>query len=77
MRRHPLDVFSLLSALVILAFAALFVVGQYTSIELDGRLVVPVLLVGLGVAGLAGALVAQRRSDRRLASAAASDDTPA
>lgn len=73
MRRHPLDVFSLLSGLVMLAFAAAFVVGQYTTLELDGRLVVPVLLVGLGVAGLAGALVAQRRSDRRLAAAA---DTP-
>lgn len=70
MRRHPLDVFSLLSGLVILAFAAAFVVGQYTTLELDGRLVVPVLLVGLGVAGLAGALVAQRRSDHRLAAAA-------
>ncbi len=67
MRRHPLDVFSLLSGLVVVAFAAVFLVGQYTTIEVDGRLVVPLLLVGLGAAGLAGALVAQRRSDRRLA----------
>lgn len=67
MRRHPLDVFSLLAGLVVIVFAALFIVGQYTTVELDGRLVAPLLLVGLGLAGLAGALVAQRRSDRRLA----------
>lgn len=77
MRRHSLDVFSLLSGLVIVAFAAAFLVGQYTAIEVDGRLVVPLLLVGLGVAGLAGALVAQRRSDRRLADAADGADEAA
>jgi hypothetical protein len=69
-----LDVFSLLAGLVVIAFAALFIVGQYTTLELDGRLVVPLLLVGLGLAGLAGALVAQRRSDHRLAAGSSSGD---
>jgi len=67
-RRHSLDVFSLLSGLVVVAFAAAYLVGAFTDFRLDGRLAFPLLLVGLGVAGLAGALVAQRRSDRELPS---------
>jgi len=67
-RRHSLDVFSLLSGLVIVAFAVAYLVGAFTDFRLDGRLAFPLLLVGLGVAGLAGALVAQRRSDRELPS---------
>ena len=66
MRKHSLDVFSLLSGLVIVAFAVAYIVGAFTDFRLDGRLAFPLLLVGLGVAGLAGALVAQRRSDREL-----------
>ena len=66
MRRHPLDVFSLLSGLLILGFALAYLVGAATEYRLDARLAVPLLLVGLGAAGLAGALVAQRRSDRAL-----------
>ncbi len=68
MRRHSLDVFSLLSGLVVVAFAVAYLVGAFTDFRLDGRLAFPLLLVGLGVAGLAGALVAQRRSDRELPS---------
>ena len=64
MRRHPLDVFSLLSGLLVLGFAIAYLVGAATEYRLDARLAVPLLLVGLGAAGLAGALVAQRRSDR-------------
>lgn len=74
MRKHPLDVFSLLSGLVVMAFAAAFIVGQYTTIQVDARIVGPLLLVGLGLAGLAGALVAQRRSDRRLAASSDGGD---
>lgn len=66
MRRHALDVFSLLSGLVVLAFAVAYLLGAYTDYRLDGRLAVPLLLVGLGIAGLAGAVSAQRRADRRV-----------
>ena len=69
MRRHPLDVFSLLSGLLILGFALAFLVGALTDFLLDARLAVPLVPVGLGVAGLAGALAAQRRSDHAVASA--------
>lgn len=68
MRKHPLDLFSLLSGLLILGFAVAYLVGAVTEYRLDGRLAFPLLLVGLGGAGLAGALAAQRRSDREVAS---------
>lgn len=70
MRKHPLDLFSLLSGLLIVGFAAAYFIGAFTEIRLDGRLAFPLLLVGLGAAGLAGALVAQRRSDRNVDSGA-------
>ena len=69
MRKHPLDLFSLLSGLLVLGFAIAYLVGAVTEFRLDGRLAFPLLLVGLGGAGLAGALAAQRRSDRALESA--------
>ena len=66
MRRHPLDLFSLLSGLIIVGFAIAYFVGAFTEYRLDARLAFPLLLVGLGIAGLAGALAAQRRSDREV-----------
>jgi hypothetical protein len=65
-RKHPLDLFSLLSGLLIVGFAVAYFVGAFTEYRLDARLAFPLLLVGLGGAGLAGAVVAQRRNDRAL-----------
>jgi hypothetical protein len=73
-RRHPLDLFSLLSGLLIVGFAIAYFVGALTDFRLDGRLAFPLVLVGLGAAGLAGALVAQRRSDRELSSGTTTED---
>lgn len=64
MRRHPIDVFSLLSGLVVLAFAVAYLLGAYTDYRLDGQLAAPLLLVGLGLVGLVAGVVAQRRADR-------------
>ena len=64
MRKHPLDVFSLLSGLVVLGFAVAYVIGAYSGYRLDERAVLPLLLVGLGGAGLIAAITGQRRSDR-------------
>lgn len=66
MRRHPIDLFALLSGLVVLGFSVAYLLSAYTDIRFDGRLAVPLLLVGLGAVGVVGALVAQRRADRRL-----------
>lgn len=66
MRRHSLDLFSLLSGLLIIGFAVAYLIGGFTDYRLDARLAFPLLLVGLGIAGLAGAMAAQRRSDRQV-----------
>jgi hypothetical protein len=58
---------SFIAGLLFTGLAVAYVVGAYTDIRLDPRLVFPVLLVGLGVAGLTASLLAQRRSDRALA----------
>lgn len=73
MRKHPLDLFSLVSGLLFTGLAIAYIVGAYTDIRLDARLALPLTLVGLGLAGLAGAMVAQRRSDQRL-TASGDDD---
>jgi hypothetical protein len=69
-RRHSLDLFSLFAGLIFVGFATAYVIGAYTTLHVNPKLVVPVLLVGLGVAGLVGAVVGQYRSDKRVAAAA-------
>ena len=56
MRRHDLDVFSLVAGLVFLAIAVGHVVDETSSVSLDGRWVAPLALLALGAAGLASAL---------------------
>ncbi len=67
MRRHPIDVFSLIAGLLFASLSISYIVSAYTTWRLDARLIVPLLLVGLGIGGLAAALVAQRRADKRYA----------
>ena len=71
MRKHPVDLFSLLSGLVFAGFAAAYIVGAYSDVRLDGRYLIPLSLLALGIIGLVGSMVAQRRSDRRLVAARA------
>lgn len=66
MRRHSLDLFSLLAGLLFFVFGVLYVLGEYTSISVNARLVFPMLFIWLGVAGLVAALVAQYRSDAKV-----------
>jgi cytochrome c oxidase subunit IV len=73
-RKHPIDLFSLISGLLFTGFALAYIVGAYTDVRLDARLALPLALVGLGLAGLGGAMVAQRRADRRLADSADGTD---
>lgn len=74
MRRHDLDLVSLLAGLLFTGMAVAYVVGAYTDVRLDGRFVVPLVLVALGAAGLLGAVTAQRRADRRAVAAAPAPD---
>ena len=54
MRRHELDVFSLVTGLVFVAVAAGHLLDESSQLDFDGRWVVPLVMVAIGVAGLAG-----------------------
>ena len=56
MRRHDLDLFSLITGVLFVGLAAWHLVDTATDVDLEGGFVVPVLLVALGVVGLAGVL---------------------
>jgi hypothetical protein len=69
-RRHDLDVFSLVTGLVFVAVAAGHLLDESSQMDFDGRWVVPLVLVAVGVAGLAG-LVRGREARPAGATAAA------
>ena len=61
MRRHDLDLVSLITGAVFALVAVAHLVGAATGDSIDPLWLAPALLIGLGVAGLAGAL---RSGDR-------------
>lgn len=63
MKRHDLDVVSLVAGLLFAGLALAYGIGAYTDLRLDPRYVFPLVVIGLGLAGLAAAVTAQRRSD--------------
>jgi len=69
-RKHSFDLVSFIAGLIFVGMAVAYIIGAYTDIRLDPRLALPIALVGLGLAGLAASLLAQKRSDRVL------DDVP-
>ena len=62
MRRHELDLTSLVAGLVFVGIAVAYLVGVYTKVRIDAGWVLPIGLVGLGLAGLGGTLRAGLRS---------------
>jgi hypothetical protein len=85
MKRHEPDWTSLIAGVTFCAIAIAYLGGEVTHRSLELRWVVPMLLIGLGLAGLAGTLVrARRMSDAVTAttgttptdSAGQSDDEP-
>lgn len=56
MRRHELDLFSLVAGLVFAAVALGHLLDVATDLDFNGRWIAPIVLVALGVAGLAGVL---------------------
>lgn len=61
MKRHEPDWTSLIAGITFCAIALAYLVGDVTHRSLELRWVVPMLLIGLGLAGLAGTLVRARR----------------
>ena len=74
MRRHELDIASLVGGLVFAGIAVAYLIGAATSVRIDAGWVLPIGLVGLGVAGLGGTLRAGLRGNER---PAADDDAEA
>lgn len=56
MRRHELDLVSVITGALFLVVAVATLVGASTDERVDVGWLVPLVLVGLGIAGLAGVL---------------------
>lgn len=61
--RHALDLFSLLAGILFVGLGALFLADESSSIDVEPRWIIASLLVGLGLAGIAGSL-AKTRTDQ-------------
>jgi hypothetical protein len=66
-KRHQLDLFSLIAGLTFVAIAVLYLMDASGQLSVNGRLVIPLLLVALGVAGLASAVHRIARGQRAAA----------
>jgi hypothetical protein len=62
-RRHELDVASLLGGLLFVLVAAGFLVAEATEARLDPDWVVPAILVGVGAVGLVAVTIGARDGD--------------
>ena len=56
MRRHDIDIISLVSGLLFAALGAVFALHSLDAFSLDIRVVAAVVLIGLGLAGVVAAL---------------------
>ncbi|MFB7905149.1 MULTISPECIES: hypothetical protein [unclassified Kitasatospora] len=64
MRKHRLDLFSLIAGGLFTVIAVLYLVAALNDRSVNGRVVVPVTFIVLGVGGLAGAVAAVARRGR-------------
>ncbi|QMU79266.1 hypothetical protein GXW83_29740 [Streptacidiphilus sp. PB12-B1b] len=64
MKRHELDLFSLVTGAAFVTVAVLYLLDSAGVLSVQARLVIPLLLIGLGVGGLAGALYRMAREGR-------------
>lgn len=56
MRKHPVDVLSLVAGLLFVAIGGIYLVGDLDVVDIDGRFVAPTALMIIGLGGLAVAL---------------------
>jgi hypothetical protein len=63
MKRHPIDITSLIAGLMFATFGVLFTLDRLDEVDLDVRWVPAVALIGLGLANLLGSIV-RRDADR-------------
>ena len=56
MELHDRDTVSLMAGLLLVLIAGVFLVGDLTSLSVDGRWVAPLVLIAVGGAGLASSL---------------------
>ena len=63
MRRHELDLVSLVTGLVFVAIAASYLVAEYAGRDISAGWVLPLGLIGLGLAGLTGSVRRGLRPD--------------
>lgn len=63
MRRHALDVVSLVAGLVFLAVAIVGLSDWSWTVSLDARWILPVVLIGVGLIGLSAVLSRGRGND--------------
>ncbi|MFE0462853.1 hypothetical protein ACFW1A_26725 [Kitasatospora sp. NPDC058965] len=64
MKRHRFDLFSFLAGGLFTALGVLYLTASLSGFSVNGRLVLPVTLIVLGAAGLAGAVAAVARRGR-------------
>lgn len=69
MKRHPLDILSLLMGTVFLLVAVAYVFGDLRDEMPSSLITMPLMLAGLGIAGLVGAFAAMQRAGERTQSA--------
>ncbi|MFB6893695.1 hypothetical protein ACFCX4_30745 [Kitasatospora sp. NPDC056327] len=64
MRKHRLDLFSLIAGGLFTVIAVLYLVAAVNDVSVNGRIVIPVTFIVLGLGGLAGAVAAAVRRSR-------------
>jgi hypothetical protein len=61
MNRHPLDATSMICGVVFAVVAGVYLTGAATGGDVNSRWVLPLALIGLGVAGVVGAVTSAAR----------------
>ncbi|MQS12625.1 hypothetical protein F7Q99_10075 [Streptomyces kaniharaensis] len=64
MRKHRLDLFSLIAGGLFTVIAVVYLVAALNDRSVNGRIVIPVTFLVLGAGGLAGAVAAVARRGR-------------